>query len=91
MRHDGQGEDFSAIVGIPQVDIGSVHIYLEGYPICTECAPPLPSVLPPAHHSQGCLERDTVCSFWGDAQALALQWGTACPCRATAGAAAMLM
>ena len=36
MHHDVQGEDFSAIVGIPEVDIGSVHIYLEGYPICTE-------------------------------------------------------
>ena len=35
-----QGEDFSAIVGIPEVDIGSVHIYLEGYPICTEWREP---------------------------------------------------
>lgn len=41
-----QGEDFSAIVGIPEVDIGSVHVYLENFPICTECALPSTSTNP---------------------------------------------
>ena len=38
-----QGEDFSGIVGLSNVDIGSVHVYLESWPICTQC------VVAPSH------------------------------------------
>ncbi len=34
--HAFQGEDFSSIVGLRNVDIGSVHVYLESWPICTQ-------------------------------------------------------